>query len=278
MALSLIYMLIMKGNCGSLSDLTDVLIVIICSIASIFKVLLPRINKKKMIIVINSTIDDWEKITDKKSRRKMEYFSKIGRILSIILVSSTYTCIFQLIFFGPLFSALEFYKANNSYNNYKNETFRVIPVGPNCWISDQSTSISFFNYAIIYICQSIQSLLLSNFTTCDIFFFDLSYHMCGQLIILQDSIGKINNTENKFEQKKIISQFIKRHNHLLKMINYFEDTYNILILVEVASIVLLTTISGNVYANIKLKIRNYLNLNSFIDIIFFVTSFHGNQI
>lgn len=238
MSLSLIYLLILKGNCGPITELVDVITSIICGFATIFKIIIPRINKKKLATIIDSAIDDWKLIVDEKSLLKMKYYAFIGKIIFILQMSGAYATGFQM---TVIRSLLDYFRSDNNPENYiKNN--RVIPIGMSCWLP---TDVSLSIYFTVYVCQTIQLFFVcSAYIGGDTFFFGFFCHVWGQLKLLQNNFDKLNHTNNKFEQKIILSEFVKRHNHLLKIANYFEDTYHIVIFVQVGTTILLTSITG----------------------------------
>lgn len=235
MSLSLIYLLLKNGNCGEITEFVDALSLIICGLTTAFKIIVPRINHKKVSIIIESAVDDWETIVDEKSRLTMLHYANIGRIVFIIQMSGAYAVGFPLIVLKLPFVT------NLIWDNQANKTIRV-PIGPTCWIPiNMSTFLYFFYFTL----QSIQLFIVcSAYIGSDVFFFGIAINVYSQLKLLNNSLKKFHGNRKILRDKKFLNDFIERHDHLLKLVKYFEDIYNSVILAQVGTDVLLTCISG----------------------------------
>ncbi|KAF7997271.1 hypothetical protein HCN44_005548 [Aphidius gifuensis] len=77
-----------------------------------------------------------------------------------------------------------------------------------------------------------------------IFMFTIAMHVCGQLDILYNTIQIINGDENYQQQHFYIENFIKRHNHLLEILNKFETICSVIFFCEILSNIFIICISG----------------------------------
>nr|AZQ24901.1 odorant receptor [Aphidius gifuensis] len=251
MSMSLIVLLLIKGNCGAITEFVDALSLIICGLTSVIKVVIPRINYKKMSAIIQSAVNDWQKIDhhDKSHFKTMQYFSNIGRVVFIIQMSGAYIVGFPLIVMKLPFVVNYFHLNKDESLLLINKTILTtssnvgqVPIGPTCWIpTNMSPSI----YFLYFISQSIQLFIVcSAYIGSDTYFFGIGLHIWGQLRILNNSLDKFNKADTVSKEKILLRKFIKRHDHLLKLIKYFEDIYSYIILAQVGTDVLLTCISG----------------------------------
>lgn len=251
MSMSLIVLLLIKGNCGAITEFVDALSLIICGLTTIIKVIIPRINYEKMSVIIKSAVDDWQKVDhyDKSCLKTMRYFSNIGRVVFIIQMSGAYIVGFPLIVMKLPFIVNYFNLNNDESLLLINKTILIasgnvvqVPIGPSCWIPTNMSSNIYFLYFIL---QSIQLFIVcSAYIGGDTYFFGIGLHIWGQLKILNHSLEKFDKADTVSKEKILLDKFIKRHDHLLKLINYFEDIYHFIILAQVGTDVLLTCISG----------------------------------
>lgn len=203
--------------------------------------IIQRMEKRKISSILLSMINDWEITVNEESRVIMKKIAYYGKIAFLIQISSAYVAIIQITLI-KLFIMIW-----NKYENYEDikQNFRVMPIQPDCWVQK---NISFNFYIVSYVFQTIQVIFTTSVTIpCFFFFCNIAIHLYGQYIVLVDHLKlfkNINNINTELKQKKIIIKFVKRHNDLLKLSKYFEEIYNIIILVDVGTIILLTCIPG----------------------------------
>ncbi|XP_044020794.1 uncharacterized protein LOC122860844 [Aphidius gifuensis] len=197
-----------------------------------------RMEIKKISFILQSVIDDWENMINKKSCIIMKEIAHYEKTAYLIQIVSFCVLIIQHIFIKPL---LIIWNTDKDYNEIK-QNFRVMPTEPACWTPK---NMSFIFYIIYYVYQSFQIILVAIiFVSCFNFFCGIAMHLYGQYMILFNHLISINNINNKLKQKKFIYKFLKRHNYLLKVSKYFEEIYNLIIFVDVGNMILVTCISG----------------------------------
>lgn len=227
------------GNCGSSTELVDVLSLITTSSLAVIKVVLPWYQQIKLNHIVSSAIKDWN-IVDPKSRYIMLKYARVGRIVLIVQMFGAYMTIFPLII-----TRLPGYYVQESYNNFGNETLllRNIPIGPRCWISLEMPRYLYFAY-YCFMCFHL-IILATAYLGCDVFLFGTCMHVVSQFEILYKSVEEIDGNENNHQQRQLIIKFTKRHNHLLELASEFERAYNIIIFFVVGANIFLISISGN---------------------------------
>ncbi|KAK0164888.1 hypothetical protein PV328_003455 [Microctonus aethiopoides] len=254
MSIDLTQQLLIKGNCGDVTELVDVLSLITCGILTATKVIILKIYEHNVYVIVNSAVEDWTKVMDKKSRRIMFKYAKIGRTVFIIQMIGAYAAGFPLIFARlPFITALWDDRTNT------NMIIRQVPIGPSCWISPD---LSAYNYAICYIVQSIQLFIVcTGYIGSDTYFFGIAMHVCGQFELLHMRIENLDKIKDNVSQRREIIKFSKRHKHLLTLADNFEQTFNIIILAQVGADTILICISGNLfyYVNYLLSEDSWIN-------------------
>ncbi|XP_057339962.1 odorant receptor 13a-like [Microplitis mediator] len=275
MSISLIKQLLVKGNCGKITDIVDVLSLIACGVVTVVKVIIPRIYYSKMYVIVSTAINDWKTVNNEKARRTMLRYAYIGRVVFIVQIIGAYAAGFQLIV-----SRLPFIMKWNNDQNYSSPMYTV-PIGPSCWIS---SDISSFYYTAYYTFQCIQLFVVCTaYIGADTYFFGIAMHVCGQFELLSNSLTNIYSDGKISNQKQNFSKFVERHKHLLLLANNFEDTYNLIILSQVGIDAVLICISGivllmtlhteDLFIIIGLIIRIYL-----VYVQLFLYSYVGEQL
>nr|WHS04440.1 odorant receptor 37 [Psyttalia incisi] len=236
MSLSLTNKLLTKGNCGSVTDNVDALSLVFCGFLAVMKVAVLRIHQKKMWVVVDSAINDWSTVVSGESYRVMMKYAGIGRFVFLVQMCGAYAAGFPLIFLKlPLINKL----LNDPMGN---ATFREVPMGPRCWISED---VSTFQYVGEYILQSVQLFIVCTaYIGCDTYFFGIAMHVCGQFEVMIMNIKHLNDSKDNLRLRQRMSNFVRRHNHLLELACNFEETYNVIILAQVGVDIMLICISG----------------------------------
>ncbi|KAK0182963.1 hypothetical protein PV327_001042 [Microctonus hyperodae] len=255
MSIDLTHQLLIKGNCGAVTELVDVLTLITCGILTAAKVIILKIYEHNVYIIVSSAVEDWTNVTDEKSRRAMLKYAKIGRTVFIIQMIGAYTAGFLLIFTRLTFITALWSDPTNS------SIIRQVPIGPSCWLS---SDLSAYNYAICYIIQSIQLFVVcTGYNGSDTYFFGIAMHVCGQFESLHMSIENFDKIKDNVNRRHEIIKFSKRHKHLLVLADNFEQTYNIIIFVQVGADTILICISGIVLL-ISLQARNFMIVSELV--------------
>ncbi|XP_044594929.1 odorant receptor 82a-like [Cotesia glomerata] len=230
--------LITKGNCGLITDTVDALSLIATSILSVCKIILPLVYKKRMYFIVNSAIEDWANVHDKKSKTIMLKYAFAGRIVFIIQMIGAYMTIVPLIFGNPP----TIHKFSSDQLSDNATMLRNIPIGPNCWVS---TSISMSIYFAYYGLVTVHLVILCTaYIGGDVYIFGIAMHVCGQFKLLYTDMESLDGKKNFFSLRKQINQLSQRHTYLIKLANEFERTFNLIILLQVAANTFIIGISG----------------------------------
>lgn len=239
------------ADCVIVDEMVNFLSLVACSMIACLKVMVLRMNRRKMELLIESIIDDWSKLEDSSARKIMRKHAHTGRFVFIFQMVSAFLTIIPLALASLPFlvappesfrDALE-NSSSASLNNHSNlwSHFREgndvvyprsLPMGTGCFVRDVSSIF----YALVYILQIIQLM-----TTCagnvgtDVYFFSITMHVCGQLELLKMKFENFGQSSDFLTCREEIRILVRRHNHLMELSNNFEDTFNIIILAQLSA-------------------------------------------
>lgn len=195
------------------------------------KVLSLRLHRKYLAKILSSVSDELNLMKEMKYRKIMKKYVSRGNFVFYAQSLSTATIISLEILSSLAFSGEM--ENNNSLSNDSSTNKIIIergfPVRTKCLFMNVSTS----SYLTISFVQSIQ-LISTAFGNVgmDIFFFNLSMLICGQLEILYEEISQFEGTIDVKETKLKIIELIKRHQLLWEEAQFLEKTFNLMILMQ----------------------------------------------
>ncbi|KAK0086192.1 hypothetical protein PV325_003615 [Microctonus aethiopoides] len=226
-----------NGNCANILDTITVLIWFGCAMMTAVKVIFLTVYQYKMYPIINSAVDDWSTTFDEKSRSIMLKYALISRRVFIIQMTGSYFALFINLFIKLPF-IISFW--NDRFN--PNVTVEGVPPWPSCWAP---ADLTFHYYIFLFLVQSGVLLVIGTvYNGCDNFFFGIAMHLSGQFVVLQKSLEHLNEINKAVQCTDRLKYFVKRHAHLLRLANNFEDTYNLVILIHVGTSAVLICSSG----------------------------------
>ncbi|KAL0129878.1 hypothetical protein PUN28_001859 [Cardiocondyla obscurior] len=209
-------------------DPIDTYAVTSSAVLVIFKLTLLQIQRSTLSNSLYSAIQDWSSIQDTKSREIMIQHARTGRMISLFLFYSG-------------FIALTFYilRLLPVLNSTFEERAFVLPMS--CLFK----SVSNLEYVLITSYQVIQLFMTYAGNCCtEGIFVGVTMHLCGQFKILMIDFQRIDRYKRKHEKGNIVEELVVRHRKLLKLTNNIEDTYNIIILIQIFSSAILICITG----------------------------------
>ncbi|XP_033220132.1 odorant receptor 4-like [Belonocnema kinseyi] len=195
---------------------------------ALLKPLLFRFYRKNLAYIIVSINEDRLSSMKTKYLRIMKgYASRGNTVLYAYAISNTLQLSMLFLVNFPTFP--KNVKNNSTNNSYDISEERVLFLGTKSLLGDYSTT----SYLLIYILQIVQcfSTALGN-VGIDIFFFNLTMQICGQLEILFYEMSDLNLESNLKAIKCTIASLINRHQHLLKQVQILETTFNLVILTQ----------------------------------------------
>lgn len=204
----------------------DLLVFIQCTTLGTLKVILIRFYRKNVSQIISLANNDWSTIKEPSLLNIMKIYASNGNFVYKAELIFIFTELL-LLFVGSL--PLN-YQNNSIVNSTEILIDRPLPQGTKCLFVNLSTTM----YILIYILQMIQfiSTCIGNIGI-DVFFFLLVMHLCGQLEILCEKICNIRE-ENFIPIKSQIVILIERHKNLLRKAVDLEETYSLIIMLQLA--------------------------------------------
>ncbi|XP_044019465.1 odorant receptor 43a-like [Aphidius gifuensis] len=229
--------IIVSGNCGTIQEIVDTIVVSISSTQISLKCLLICFQHQKFKRIISSALEDWSNIIDKPSKRIMIKFGYIGRVLFTCQVMTGVATAIPLIM-----SELPKLKEVPNENNSSIILLRTIPLAPSCWVSITMSSYLYYSYwtsvALYIFCVSMATV------SCNLFVYGLGLHVFVQFELLYLSLDTVFDNQSHFQQKKFFKKFVQRHDKILEIANDLEDASTGVILSEVAAIIVVGCVAG----------------------------------
>ncbi|KAK0182968.1 hypothetical protein PV327_001047 [Microctonus hyperodae] len=241
MAMIYIVGLITKGNCGAIIDFVDIITLIAVSILSVLKFIPLHLNQRSMSLIVNSAIKDWKNIKSKKLREIMLKYAQKGRIVFIAQMCGAYVTMIPQIF-GNLPNP-GVITQEKSVNNLTSTSINI-PYGPNCWFpSSASANI----YLAVYFLITLHLFVLCTGNIgIEVYIFGIAMHVSGQFELLYHNLINLDSDENYYDLRRNIQQITEKHCHLLMLAKEFENTFNLIILLQVTVNGFIICISGTI--------------------------------
>lgn len=201
------------------------------------KVLSLRFHRKYLAKILCTVSDDMSLIKEAKYKKIMMKYVRRGNFVFYVQSISTATIISLEILSSLALSSNE--NINITINNISTNKIiinRGFPVQTKCLFMNVSTS----SYLIISFTQSLQ-LITTAFGNVgiDIFFFNLSMLVSGQLEILYEEIAQFEEKFDVKEMKTNIIKLVEKHKLLWSEARCLDKTFNLMILLQ-----LLVNITG----------------------------------
>ncbi|KAG7191107.1 hypothetical protein KM043_007141, partial [Ampulex compressa] len=149
-----------------------------------------------------------------------------------------------------------------------NDQIEIIRISFN-WLADDMSDMVYLAVALLQISQTL--IMGMRQTVVDSFFFSMMMHLCGQLEVLSiklKNLGRYHKTDR--EHKKELVSLVSRHRQLTEHVKNVEDTFNIIILLQILMSVILialTSIRLIVFLAARNKIQVVLSI---LAILFFL--------
>ncbi|XP_034952301.1 odorant receptor 22c-like [Chelonus insularis] len=227
----------MWHNCRGAEDFLDIFVLSVFSLLACIKGLIVRYHLNEVDTNVTSAIQDWFNLSSNENPQNnkiMMRHAKIGRIVCISLMAPASGGTLSWIVFALPFAM--FAPENNT------EPIKNFPLQTPCTF-DFATTSNF--YYVIFVIQVYQLI-----TTClgncgnDVFFFGLAMHVCGQFEILKSEFNSVENKRVGIENGEYFKNIIKRHVHLINLVEKLETTFNMIILTQLIMSAILICIMG----------------------------------
>ncbi|CAL7938194.1 unnamed protein product [Xylocopa violacea] len=234
-------------HCVDINDTMDAFIMDLSSIVCLSKLFILRVNSKHTYALINSILKDWSTVNDSRQELIMFEYFKRGRIVSLLILYLGYASGFSFVVKAlPLDVISPFQMFRDSANSSTNasNTFKL-----NYFLATYCVfgSLPLFHHICVLVFQGMQ-IFVNAVAHCanDGLFFSLSMHLCGQFEVLKMNLAEIE-FDKEIASRKKIELLIKRHCTLAVLINDLEQSFNLIILVQLLMSALLICVEGFVF-------------------------------
>lgn len=216
----------------------DAIIHIGLTALNITKLIVILYFKDNMYVIVRSAIKDWSNPVDKDARVIMLKYAYTGNLVCKIQIYGFAGALIPMFYFSlPSFVMHSYELSDNS-----SKIFRNIPIGPNCLISPVLPVNLYLAY---YLFSSLDSIVFAiSFFTPDLYGFAIIMHICGQFKVLSKNMENLNGREDYSILREKINHFTERHRYLLELVNKFEESFNLMLLIQLAFNMLVISISG----------------------------------
>ncbi|XP_063995955.1 uncharacterized protein LOC135173175 isoform X2 [Diachasmimorpha longicaudata] len=231
--------IVIKGNCGGITEFVDAITLIGTSTMAVIKIILSWLHQKRVSSILKAVVQDWAHVENNKSRHIMLRYAYVGRVVFMVQMFGVYMTIIPLILTN-LPNLADFKHPDNA-----SIIGRSIPIGPECWVDPEMSSIRYCAY-YIFVCIHL-FLLATVYLGVDVFAFGLAMHLCGQFELLSRSLDELDVNKSESTQRKIVTQFSKRHSVLLKLAEDFEAVFHMLIFFELGTNTFIISISEIIF-------------------------------
>nr|QNL14968.1 olfactory receptor 24 [Aulacocentrum confusum] len=191
-----------------------------CNFLSLIKIIIIRLNYKKMKLILETLVDAWNTELDKTALKIMQSTARLERKICIYELGTTYFVIVPTIFF-----AIPYFGPNGIING-TDINLRSYPVQTPHVFAGLST----WMYCILFIFQSIQLIL-----TCtgnvgnDCWFFGFAMCLRARIQCLSLKFQNLDFSTKDLVDRNI-SEIVEKHIHLVKLAQNLEHTFKFIIL------------------------------------------------
>nr|XP_033206041.1 odorant receptor 22c-like [Bombus vancouverensis nearcticus] len=233
-------------HCLDIDDTMDAFVMDLSSIVSLAKLFIMRRNSKHAYVLINSVLKDWSAVDDSRHEDIMTKYYKRGRIVSLTILylgyASGLSFIVKALPFGEILPFKMFQNSANSSANLKGSLEMNYFLASYCVFG----SLPLLQQICVLILQAMH-IFVNAVAHCanDGLFFSLTMHLCGQFEVLKMNFTKFELQQFGYHKK--LRFLVKRHCQLLMLANDLEQTFNMIILVQLLMSALLICVEGFVF-------------------------------
>ncbi|XP_076376757.1 odorant receptor 9a-like isoform X1 [Megalopta genalis] len=216
----------------------DALMLISCYILAVYKVMWFRIRSKGLVVNFLSALKDYDELASQEKKVIVRRHAQMGRAAcGTFMLSSYLGC--TLISMLPMLVREDKSAVENL--NVTHEVSLNYPVPSDCTMDLLNLPVSL--YPVIYIAEYMLLLVASvgNFGS-DSLFYGIIFHLCGQAEVLKVELSQCFEVG---EKKARFYTLIARHQQLLKLSKYLNDTISSIMIVQLFLSYVLICTSGN---------------------------------
>ncbi|CAD1479012.1 unnamed protein product [Heterotrigona itama] len=231
-------------HCLDIDDTMDAFVMDLSSIVSLAKLLIMRWNSKHAYTLVNSVVKDWSVIDDSRHENVMTRYFKKGRIVSLMILylgyASGLSFVVKALPFADILSLKTSQNSANSSVSLKSSLKLNYFLATYCVFG----SLPLHHHICVLVLQAMH-IFVNAVAHCanDGLFFSLAMHLCGQFEILKMNFAKFKIGEFGCEKKLKI--LVERHCQLAVLADDLEQTFNMIILVQLLMSALLICVDAS---------------------------------
>ncbi|CAK9809303.1 Odorant receptor 22c [Anthophora quadrimaculata] len=233
-------------HCLNIDDTMDAFVMDLSSMISLSKLFILRMNSKHTCALVESIVKDWSNVADSRHERIMTGYFKKGRIVSLVILYLGYASGLSFVVQAlPLHVLLPFQMFKNSANSTinLNNTLKL-----NYFLATHCVfgSLPLLYHICVLLLQGMH-IFFNAVSHCgnDGLFFSLSMHLCGQFEILKMNLAEIEFEAFACQEK--VGFLVKRHCQLAVLVHDLEQSFSMIILVQLLMSALLICVEGFVF-------------------------------
>ncbi|XP_078032785.1 odorant receptor 63 [Augochlora pura] len=229
-------------HCLDVDDTMDAFVMDLSSMISLSKMFILRFNWKHTYALVNSMEEDWSSVEDSDHRNIMTKYQEKGRVVSMLLLYMGYASGVSIIVKSLPLHELPF------------QMFQIPPNSTNALARTLKTKYFLSTYCAFGIQPwSLRSWMLA-FQAVTVFinvvghcgndgyFFSLTMHLCGQFEVLRVKLAEIEIEKSGYGKK--VGLLVQRHCRLMILAGDLEQSFNVVILVQLLMSLLLLCVEG----------------------------------
>lgn len=235
-------------HCVDLDDTMDAFLMDLSSLVSISKLFLTRVNYRHTRSLLSSIVEDLSILDDTSQREIVMKYTTRGRIVSATILYLGYASGMSFVFRTlPLNYVLSQNIDRNGTYDVKHTSYFLSTY---CVFDDQS---GLWRAAILLL-QTMQ-IFVNATSHCgnDGFFFGIAMHLCGQFEVLRMNFANLENERSLSCEK--IGALVRRHCHLIRLSDYLEEAFNVIILIQLLMSALLLCIEGTLFFHLLFIVK-----------------------
>ncbi|KAF3420952.1 hypothetical protein E2986_13856 [Frieseomelitta varia] len=233
-------------HCLDVDDTMDAFVMDLSSVVSLAKLLIMRWNSRHAYTLVDSVVKDWSVVDDSRHEDVMTKYFKRGRIVSLMILylgyASGLSFIVKALPFADILSMKTSRNTANSTASLKSSLKLNYFLATYCVFGPQPL----LHHICVLVLQAMH-IFVNAVAHCanDGLFFSLTMHLCGQFEILKMNFAKFEIGELGGEKKLRI--LVKRHCQLAVLANDLEQTFNMIVLIQLLMSALLICVDGFVF-------------------------------
>ncbi|KAG7189938.1 hypothetical protein KM043_006099 [Ampulex compressa] len=218
---------------------------------------------------IESAIDDWLSDGMQDGARKvMKSYARTSRIFTQIILIMESASVVLYLFGVAILKRRQMISMNFNVSDV-NGTAKEFPLMPMNWVNDDITETY---YSFIFVVQLIQGIAIAmGQCVTDSFFFTIVMHLSGQLEVLKmefKNFGAKKKTVTGHEKQLCV--LIKRHCRLMKLAGNLQDTFSVIIFLQLGLGALIVAIAS-LRLVISIRHRDQSELAKSVVLIVFIS-------